>query len=69
MVDLNRCGGCGDDGSLYLHSRCHPGVPTWAVLSGDVLTVECAQCEKVVVRFKVQGGGGRGGQAAEEAAQ
>ena len=48
-----RCGECGDEVSLYLHGRCHPSSPTWAVLSGDVLTIECAQCKKVVVRLKI----------------
>jgi len=38
---------------LYLHSRCHPASPTWAVLSGDTLTIECAECEKVIARFTV----------------
>ena len=47
------CEKCGDDSSLYLHSRCHPASPTWAVLSGDTLTIECAECEKVIARFTV----------------
>ncbi len=51
----HQCEECGDDGSLYLHSRCHPEVPTWCVLSGDVLTLECAECQKVVERFTVKG--------------
>lgn len=56
MDGLDRhCESCGDDGSLYLHSRCHPDKPTWAVLSGDVLTVECAECEAVIVRFHISG--------------
>jgi RNase P subunit RPR2 len=48
------CDACGDDGSLYLHARCHMHSPTWAVLSGDVLTIECAECGKVVARFQVK---------------
>ena len=50
------CEQCGDDSSLYLHSRCHPESPTWAVLSGATLTIECAECEKVVARFTVLSG-------------
>lgn len=51
--NTHRCEECGDDGSLYLHGRCHPGSPTWVVLTGDVLTIECARCKKVVVRLRV----------------
>jgi len=51
--DLIQCENCGSQGSLYLHSRCHPLTPTWAVLTGDVLTIECAQCQKIVTRFRV----------------
>jgi hypothetical protein len=55
MIDLHHCEECGDDGSLYLHSRCHPDVPTWSVITGDVLTIECAKCKKVIVRLKIAG--------------
>lgn len=47
------CEVCGDDSSVYLHSRCHPEAPTWAVLSGDILTIECAVCSEAVKRFIV----------------
>jgi len=53
MTNPHHCEECGSDGSLYLHSRCHTTVPTWAVLSGDILTIECALCKKVIVRFRV----------------
>ena len=56
MPDLpQKCDHCGDDSSLYMHSRCHTGSPTWAVLSGDVLTIECAECKKPITRFVVSG--------------
>ena len=44
-------------GVLYLHSRCHPGAPTWAVLSENqkVATVVCATCEKPVVELQLAG--------------
>jgi hypothetical protein len=54
MADIHHCERCGDDGSIYLHARCHPSSATWAVLTGDVLTIECAKCQKPVVRFKVE---------------
>lgn len=47
------CEVCGDEGSLYLQSRCHPNSPMRVVLSGHVLTAECAYCSKVVSRFVV----------------
>jgi phage FluMu protein Com len=53
MSVSHECENCGADGSVYLHSKCHPKVPTWAVLSGDVLTIECAACQKVLARFRV----------------
>lgn len=48
------CEVCGDDSSMYIHSRCHGDVPTWAALSGDTLTIECAECGKVVTRFRIR---------------
>jgi len=53
MANPHQCDQCGDDSSLYLHSRCHTSAPTWAVLTGDVLTLECARCQKVITRFRV----------------
>ena len=38
---------------LYFHPRCHPESPTWARYRGDVLTVECAKCRRVVVSVVV----------------
>jgi len=45
---------CGDDGSLYLYSRCHMASATWAVLTGDILTIECEVCKSVIARFQVK---------------
>jgi uncharacterized low-complexity protein len=53
------CGKCGSDESLYIHSKCHTGTPTWAVISGDTITIECAECGTVIVRFRVSGIVGR----------
>lgn len=49
------CCVCGAEEALYLHARCHPRSPTWAVLTGDVLTIECAECQTVVVQFRITG--------------
>lgn len=40
---------------LYLHSRCHPDLPTWAVYNKatGVLTVECASCKATVARLRI----------------
>jgi hypothetical protein len=53
MSAIHQCAECGDDGTVVLHGRCHINSPTWAKLSGDVLTIECAECERVIVRFRV----------------
>jgi len=47
------CSNCGDGGPLFIHSRCHPTSPTWAILHGDELEIKCAQCEKPIVKLTV----------------
>lgn len=49
------CNDCGEDGKLYLHSKCHMGDPTWAVLDQEKSELEiiCATCEKPICKFKV----------------
>lgn len=36
---------------MYLHSRCHPRTPTWAVLGGGFIRIECAECQKEIATF------------------
>jgi hypothetical protein len=45
-----------EDPELFLHSVCHPNVPTWVSYDRLVgaLTVRCADCERVVVVVAVQ---------------
>jgi predicted RNase H-like HicB family nuclease len=38
---------------MYVHSRCHPRVPTWAILTGELLSIQCAYCKRTIVRFRV----------------
>jgi hypothetical protein len=45
--------GCNCTGPLYMHGKCHPSSPTWAILHQDVVTIVCAECDNVVVYFKV----------------
>lgn len=40
-------------GGLYLHSRCHPGVPTWAVYEAGKLRIECSECGATVTTVLV----------------
>jgi hypothetical protein len=47
------CACCDDDGPLYMVGRCHPGAAVDAVLAGNILTLECADCKEVVTRFEV----------------
>ena len=49
------CEECGDDGTLVLNPACHPGMPLFVSLTGDVLSLECVECEQVVGRFRVTG--------------
>lgn len=52
-AEAHSCEACGAEGAVVLHSKCHTESPTWAVLYGDTLTIECAKCGKMVTRFKV----------------
>lgn len=53
MENDQKCDECGDEGSLYLHAKCHIEWPPWAVITADVLTLECSNCSKIVARFRV----------------
>lgn len=56
MTDLpHHCEECGDDGTLYLSPRCHVGSPVFCYLTGDVLTIECAMCRRIVGRLNILG--------------
>lgn len=50
------CACCGTrTGPLFLHSRCHPAEPVWAMLNPDnTLEITCSVCDKVVTMLKVQ---------------
>ncbi len=53
-LDPSRCSLPGCDRSqheneIYFSSQCHFGQPMWVRYRGDVLTVECSVCKKVVV--------------------
>jgi translation initiation factor 2 beta subunit (eIF-2beta)/eIF-5 len=43
------------DGSLVYSCIDHIGEPTFAIVSGDVLTLECAVCGNVVCYLRVTG--------------
>lgn len=47
--------GCECDGTLTISPRCHLGAPLDAVLTADVLSLTCAVCNEVAVRFRVTG--------------
>jgi len=48
-----RCEDCDSQGPLYLHARCHPAAPPWAILTGNVVTLECSECKRLVSRLQV----------------
>lgn len=47
------CSDCGGDDHVYMHSQCHPKSPTWVNYSEGYLTIECAECDKVITVIKV----------------
>lgn len=47
------CDECACDGAIVLASRCHTGAGVFAVLTGNVLTLQCAICEALVTRLEV----------------
>lgn len=49
----HHCEKCGDDSSVYLSPRCHEGSSVFCLLTGDVLSIECATCRRVVGRLRV----------------
>lgn len=50
------CGGSEHGDDIYLHSRCHPAEPTWAIFrQGGLLTLICAKCETPIATLQTQG--------------
>lgn len=41
------------DEDLWIHPTCHLDSPTWVRYRGDVLTVQCARCERDVLSLVV----------------
>lgn len=58
QLDKLRCGNedpeheCDHD-ELYLHSRCHPRSPVWAVYGDGKLQLQCAECDQTIVAVAV----------------
>ena len=50
-----QCGECGKTGKMFLHSKCHIGAPTWAVLDqeNNELEIICSVCDKPICKFKL----------------
>ena len=46
------CGHDGEDG-MWIHSACHPEMPTWCLYADGVLRIECALCKKKIVEVRV----------------
>jgi hypothetical protein len=47
------CDCCPSTGSIVMTSRCHTGAPVFAILAGNILTLECSECNNVVGRLEV----------------
>ncbi len=41
------------DDDLWVHPTCHLDSPTWVRYRGDVLTVQCARCERDILSLVV----------------
>lgn len=65
QTDLNQlqCAECVSDpgrrtdhehDALFLHARCHIDSATWTSYHEGVLTIECAECGKVICEIAVQ---------------
>ena len=55
MPDPKKCEHCGDDsGEMFINGRCHPGGPLQASVLGDVITIRCYECKKLIVKYKIQ---------------
>ena len=47
------CACCGDDGPVVLTSRCHPRAGVLAILTGNIVSLECSECRQLVTRLEV----------------
>jgi len=47
------CNHKGHDHPFFFHARCHPHSPTWASYLDGAITIECAECRRVIARVKV----------------
>lgn len=47
------CGGDHQDEDFWIRPGCHLDSPTWVRYRGDVLTVQCARCERDIVSLVV----------------
>lgn len=51
-----KCDLCdGEHDEVYVHGRCHPTSPTWAVILGHSVRIECAQCQAPIVTLDLLG--------------
>lgn len=53
--DAPGCDHTTHDHEIYLHSRCHPDVPTWTSYRAGVLSTWCAACGRQVSAVAVAG--------------
>jgi aspartate carbamoyltransferase regulatory subunit len=36
---------------VFVHGRCHPASPTWAILTEHSVTIRCAECDKFITEI------------------
>lgn len=45
---------CDDDHELFLNSQCHHDSPIRALLSGDILDLRCAECDRTICHIAIE---------------
>lgn len=53
---MPECSHTDNANDLYIHSRCHPTAPTWAVFEKETATmrIECDECGTLVIRVGLE---------------
>ena len=55
-ADRLTCDECGAGGEIHIVAKCHPREGHQLIIHGDLLTVRCAVCEKLICYFTIKTG-------------
>lgn len=49
-----KCAYCDEEhDEIYVHGRCHPESPTWAILTDHDISIICAECDAPIVKLEL----------------